>query len=247
MLPVPVPAGDLRSAGGSNEGFDQHAVLLGGLGDVVLHPRPLSRRQTGGGTADWRNHPATDGTTGRAAMTSAASGKLGDRLMVLWSYGPMWPICPVIRRALRRVRGASGPISALEERHHIELQHGITRLDPPTTVYPAAHDGVRRFLGQLAWGNHLLDDRVGSERPTPRREGRTVAAGRTVSPHPSASRYGLRTCARFHAVSRMFCFSSKVGASRCNHQPILARAGVAITARLRSTPRRTSAASAAAE
>ena len=30
MLPVPVPAGDLRSAGGSNEGFDQHAVLLVG-------------------------------------------------------------------------------------------------------------------------------------------------------------------------------------------------------------------------
>src|SRR5664280_1020944 len=51
-----------------------------------LHLRPLSRRQTGGGTADWRNHPATDGTTGRAAMTSAASGKLGDRLIVLWSY-----------------------------------------------------------------------------------------------------------------------------------------------------------------
>src|SRR5664280_1794233 len=30
MLPVPVPAGDLRSAGGSNEGFDQHAVRPGG-------------------------------------------------------------------------------------------------------------------------------------------------------------------------------------------------------------------------
>ena len=29
MLPVPVPAGDLRSAGDSNEGFNQHAVLLG--------------------------------------------------------------------------------------------------------------------------------------------------------------------------------------------------------------------------
>src|SRR5664280_2053532 len=81
MLPVPVPAGDLRSAGGSNEGFDQHAVLLGGLGDVVLHPRPLSRRQTGGGTADWRNHPATDGTTGRADMIFAAAVQLEDRLM----------------------------------------------------------------------------------------------------------------------------------------------------------------------
>src|SRR5659263_513105 len=64
---------------------------------------------------------------------------------------------------------------------------------------------------------------------------------------PAASRYGLRACARFHAVNRMFCFSTKVGDSRCSHQPILARAGVAITARLRSTPRRTSAASAAAE
>src|SRR5659263_39424 len=83
MLPVPVPAGDLRSAGGSNEGLDQHAVLLGGLGDVVLHPRPLSRRQTGGGTADWRNHPATDGTTGRADMISAAAVQLEDRLMCL--------------------------------------------------------------------------------------------------------------------------------------------------------------------
>jgi len=85
MLPVPVPAGDLRSAGGSNEGFDQHAVLLGGgLGDVVLHPRPLSRRQTGGGTADWRNHPATDGTTGRADIDlccGAAAVQLEDRLM----------------------------------------------------------------------------------------------------------------------------------------------------------------------
>src|SRR5450759_406782 len=48
-----------------------------------LHLRPLSRRQTGGGTADWRNHPAADGTTGRAAMTSAASAKLEDRLIVL--------------------------------------------------------------------------------------------------------------------------------------------------------------------
>src|SRR5664280_878315 len=63
---------------------------------------------------------------------------------------------------------------------------------------------------------------------------------------PAASRYGLRAYARSHAVNRMLCFSTKVGASRCSHQPILARAGAAITARLRSTPRRTSVASAAA-
>jgi hypothetical protein len=30
MLAVPVPAGDMCSAGGSNEGFDQHAVRPGG-------------------------------------------------------------------------------------------------------------------------------------------------------------------------------------------------------------------------
>ena len=28
---------------------------------------------------------------------------------------------------------------------------------------------------------------------------------------PAASHYGLRACARFHAVNRMFCFSTKVG------------------------------------
>jgi hypothetical protein len=31
MPAVPVPAGDMCSAGGSNEGFDQHAVRLGGM------------------------------------------------------------------------------------------------------------------------------------------------------------------------------------------------------------------------
>src|SRR5450756_887365 len=63
---------------------------LGGLGDVVLHPRPLSRRQTGGSTADWRNHPATDGTTGRADMISAAVLRQSNSKIVLWSYVLMW-------------------------------------------------------------------------------------------------------------------------------------------------------------
>src|SRR5664280_1462241 len=80
---APRPGASRRPAqrGRLQRGVRSTCCAPGGLGDVVLHPRPLSRRQTGGGTADWRNHPATDGTTGRADMIFAAAVQLEDRLM----------------------------------------------------------------------------------------------------------------------------------------------------------------------